>query len=45
MAKKGVPKKNGSGRGVGANKNTTSCKKGGIGYGKGGKKGKGTGRK
>ena len=42
---KGTPKKDGSGGGVGANKNTGGCKNGGPGYGKGGGKGCGKGRK
>ncbi len=42
---KGRPKRDGSGKGIRANRNTGSCKKGGAGYGRGGGKGKGTGRR
>lgn len=45
MAKTGVPLRDGSGRGVKANRNTGGCSKGKIGYGRGGGTGKGTGRK
>lgn len=39
------PKRDGSGRGIRANKNNGGCKKGGPGYGRGGGKGNGKGRK
>ena len=43
--KTGKPLRDGSGRGVRANRNTGSCLKGKVGFGKGGGKGLGTGRK
>ena len=45
MAKKGIPKKDGSGGGIRSNKNTKPCKNGGPGGSKGTGDDKGKGRK
>ena len=45
MAKTGTPKRDGSGKGTRANKNTGGCSKGGPGHGRGNGRGNGTGRK
>lgn len=42
---KARPRRDGSGRGIRANRNTGGCSKGGPGGGKGGGRGSGTGRK
>jgi len=44
MAKRGTPRRDGSGRGVRANRNTGGCSRGGPGHGRGGGRGAGKGR-
>ena len=45
MAIKSRPRRDGSGKGIRANRNTSGCTKGGPGKGAGAGRGKGTGRK